>query len=84
MQVEQLHRIFMLCGTPPEDYWTKPTLPLAKMSKPRHAYESSLREWCKELPKSAVNIIDTLLSVEPEKRGSATSALQSEVQFIYL
>ncbi|KAK1410197.1 hypothetical protein QVD17_36732 [Tagetes erecta] len=77
-EVEQLHKIFMLCGTPPDEYWSKPTLPLAKMSKPRHAYQSSLRERCKELPKSAVNLLDTLLSVEPEKRGSATSALQSE------
>ncbi|PWA82696.1 protein kinase-like domain-containing protein [Artemisia annua] len=77
-EVEQLHKIFMLCGTPPEDYWTNPTLPLAKMSKPRHAYESSLKERCKELPKSAVTLIETLLSVEPEKRGSVTSALQSE------
>lgn len=71
----------MLCGTPPEDYWNKPTLPLAKMSKPRHAYESSLRERCRELPKSAVNLIESFLSIEPEKRGSATSALQSEVTF---
>lgn len=77
-EVEQMHKIFMLCGTPPDDYWNKPTLPLAKMSKPRHAYESSLRERCKELPKSAVSLIDTFLSVESEKRGSATSALQSE------
>ncbi|KAI3799112.1 hypothetical protein L1987_34402 [Smallanthus sonchifolius] len=77
-EVEQLHKIFMLCGTPPEEYWSKPTLPLAKMSKPRHAYQSSLRERCKELPTSAVNLLHILLSVESEKRGSATSALQSE------
>ncbi|KAL8247083.1 hypothetical protein R6Q59_008299 [Mikania micrantha] len=77
-EVEQLHKIFMLCGTPPDEYWSKPTLALAKMSKPRHAYQSSLRERCRELPKTAVNLLYTLLSVEPEKRGSAASALQSE------
>ncbi|KAI7741415.1 hypothetical protein M8C21_000875 [Ambrosia artemisiifolia] len=77
-EVEQLHKIFMLCGTPPDEYWSNPALPLAKMSKPRHAYQSSLRERCKELPKSTVNLLEMLLSVEPEKRGSATSALQSE------
>ncbi|KAM0022532.1 putative protein-serine/threonine kinase CMGC-CDK-CRK7-CDK9 family [Helianthus debilis subsp. tardiflorus] len=77
-EVEQLHKIFMLCGTPSNEYWSNPTLPLAKMSKPRHAYQSSLRERCRELPKSAVNLLDNLLSVEPEKRASATSALQSE------
>ncbi|XP_076959856.1 cyclin-dependent kinase C-2 C-like [Bidens hawaiensis] len=77
-EVEQLHKILMLSGTPPDEYWSKPTLPLAKMSKPRRSYQSSLRERCKELPKSAVNLLEALLSVEPEKRGSATSALQSE------
>lgn len=77
-EVEQLHKIFMLCGTPPDDYWTNSALPLATMFKPRHAYESSLREKFEELPKSAVSLIQTLLSVEPDKRGTATSALESE------
>ncbi|KAI3808652.1 hypothetical protein L1987_24609 [Smallanthus sonchifolius] len=77
-EVEQLHKIFMLCGTPPNEYWFKPTLPLAKMSKPRYAYQSSLRERCQELPKSAMNLLESFLSIESEKRASATSALQSE------
>ncbi|XP_076901668.1 cyclin-dependent kinase C-2 C-like [Bidens hawaiensis] len=77
-EVEQLHKIFMLCGTPSNEYWNKPTLPLAKMSKPRHAYASSLREEFKDLPESAVNLLESFLSIEAEKRMSATSALQSE------
>ncbi|MFS7903412.1 putative protein-serine/threonine kinase [Helianthus anomalus] len=68
----------MLCSTPSNEYWSNPILPLSKMSKPRHAYPSSLRERCRELSKSAVNLLDKLLSIKPEKRASATYALQSE------
>ncbi|XP_071731046.1 protein IMPAIRED IN BABA-INDUCED STERILITY 1-like [Rutidosis leptorrhynchoides] len=77
-EVEQLHKIFKLCGTPPDDYWNKSKLPLANMYKPHHVYESSLRERCKQLPETAVNLIETLLSIDPCKRGSARSALESE------
>ncbi|KAI3784870.1 hypothetical protein L1987_43977 [Smallanthus sonchifolius] len=77
-EVEQLHKILKLCGTPPDGYWNKSQLPLATMFKPHHAYQSSLREMCKQLPETAVDLIQTLLSVEPCKRGTAASALKSE------
>ncbi|KAJ9540726.1 hypothetical protein OSB04_027232 [Centaurea solstitialis] len=77
-EVEQLHKIFMLCGTPPDEYWANKALPLATMFKPRDAYESSLKEKFEELPKSAVSLIQTLLAIEPEKRGTAISALESQ------
>ncbi|KAL2454219.1 CDC2C [Abeliophyllum distichum] len=48
------------------------------MFKPQQPYESTLRERCKEFPKSAVNLIETFLSIEPYKRGTASSALESE------
>lgn len=79
LKVEQLHKIFKLCGSPPEDYWQKSKLPLAAMFKPQNTYENTLRERCKEFPKSAVNLIETFLSMDPHKRGTATSALASEV-----
>lgn len=79
LQVEQLHKIFKLCGSPPEDYWKKSKLPLATVFKPQQPYESALRERCREFPNSAVDLLETLLSVEPYKRGSASSALASEV-----
>ena len=82
LQVEQLHKIFKLCGTPPDEYWKKSQLPLAAMFRPQYVYESTLRERCKQLPRSAVDLISTLLSVEPEKRVTARSALQAEVMFI--
>ncbi|XP_049396929.1 cyclin-dependent kinase C-2 C-like [Solanum stenotomum] len=76
-EVEQLHKIFKLCGSPSEDYWKKSRLPLATIFKPQHPYESVLRDRCKELPKTAVNLIETLLSIDPHKRGAASSALDS-------
>lgn len=82
MQVEQLHKIFKLCGSPPDDYWKTSKLPHATLFKPQHPYESCLLETFKDLPKTAVNLIETLLSVEPYKRGTASSALASEVLFM--
>ncbi|XP_022843670.1 protein IMPAIRED IN BABA-INDUCED STERILITY 1-like [Olea europaea var. sylvestris] len=77
-EVEQLHKIFKFCGSPPDDYWKKSKLPLASMFKPHQPYESTLRERCKEFPKSAVNLVETFLSIEPYRRGTAASALESE------
>ncbi|XP_022773744.1 protein IMPAIRED IN BABA-INDUCED STERILITY 1-like [Durio zibethinus] len=77
-EVEQLHKIFKLCGSPPDEYWKKIRLPHSTMFKPQHPYESSLRERCKDISASAMNLLETLLSVEPHKRGTASSSLMSE------
>ncbi|XP_073015164.1 protein IMPAIRED IN BABA-INDUCED STERILITY 1-like isoform X1 [Primulina eburnea] len=77
-EVEQLHKIFKLCGSPPEDYWKKSKLPHATLFKPQHPYNTSLWQTFKDLPEGAVTLIETLLSVEPHKRGTAASALTSE------
>ncbi|CAI9109759.1 OLC1v1009654C1 [Oldenlandia corymbosa var. corymbosa] len=77
-EVEQLHKIFKLCGSPPDEYWKQSRLPLATMFKPQQPYESTLRERCKEFPKSAVKLIEHFLSIDPQKRGTASAALQSE------
>ncbi|GMI73397.1 CDC2C [Hibiscus trionum] len=77
-EVEQLHKIFKLCGSPPDEYWTKIRLPHSTMFKPQHAYQSCLRERCKDIPPTALNLLEALLSVEPHKRGTASSSLMSE------
>ncbi|GMH21556.1 hypothetical protein Nepgr_023398 [Nepenthes gracilis] len=77
-EVEQLHKIFKLCGSPPDEYWKKSKLPHPTLFKPQQRYVSSVQETCKSLPITAVNLIETLLSVEPCKRGTASSALSSE------
>ncbi|XP_027352406.1 protein IMPAIRED IN BABA-INDUCED STERILITY 1 [Abrus precatorius] len=77
-EVEQLHKIFKLCGSPPDEYWKKTRLPHATLFKPQQPYDSCLRQSFKELPATSVNLLQALLSVEPFKRGTATSALSSE------
>ncbi|KAF5477079.1 hypothetical protein F2P56_003758 [Juglans regia] len=77
-EVEQLHKIFKLCGSPPDDYWKRTKLPHATLFKPQQPYDSSLRETFKNLPKTTISLLETLLSVEPYKRGTAFSALASE------
>lgn len=79
LQVEQLHKIFKLCGSPPDDYWKRTKLPHATLFKPQQPYDSSLHETFKHLPKTTISLLETLLSVEPYKRGTAFSALASEV-----
>lgn len=79
LQVEQLHKIFKLCGSPPEEYWKKSKLPHGDMFKPQNPYEGCLRERCKDFTPTAVDLIDTCLSIEPYKRGTASSLLMCEV-----
>lgn len=79
LQVEQLHKIFKLCGSPPDEYWKSSKLPRATLFRPQHHYESCIWEAFRNLPKDAVSLIETLLRVEPHKRGTAASALGSEV-----
>ena len=77
-EVEQLHKIFKLCGSPPPEFWKKTKLPLATTFKPQTSYESSLWERCKGFPTTAIDLLETLLSIDPSKRGTASSALMSK------
>ncbi|KAK6230567.1 hypothetical protein QUC31_002085 [Theobroma cacao] len=77
-QVEQLHKIFKLCGSPSEDYWRKSKLPHATIFKPQQPYRRCVAETFKEFPAPALALMETLLSIDPADRGSATSALKSE------
>ncbi|RID55813.1 hypothetical protein BRARA_G03054 [Brassica rapa] len=77
-EVEQMHKIFKLCGSPSEDYWRRETLPLATSFKPSHPYKAVLGETFSHFPASALALINKQLAIEPEKRGSAASALRSD------
>ncbi|XP_057455700.1 probable serine/threonine-protein kinase At1g54610 [Lotus japonicus] len=77
-EVEQLHKIFKLCGSPSEDYWRKSKLPHATIFKPQQPYRRCVAEIFKELPAPAIKLIETLLSVDPSDRGTSASALKSE------
>ncbi|KAL0898418.1 hypothetical protein Bca101_082379 [Brassica carinata] len=77
-EIEQLHKIYKLCGSPLDSFWNKTRLPHATSFRPQHTYEATLRERCRELPTCGVSLLETLLSMEPYKRGTASSALNSE------
>ncbi|KAG8099464.1 hypothetical protein GUJ93_ZPchr0013g36728 [Zizania palustris] len=77
-EVEQLHKIFKLCGSPTDEYWKKSKLPHATIFKPHCPYPSALRDVFTEIPSNALSLLETLLSVEPYKRGTASGALTSE------
>ncbi|WCJ36322.1 Protein kinase superfamily protein [Euphorbia peplus] len=77
-EVEQLHKIFKLCGSPSEDYWKKSKLPNATLFKPQQPYKRCIAETFKDFPPSSLPLIDTLLSIEPDNRGTAVTALNSE------
>lgn len=75
-----MHKIFKLCGSPSEDFWETTKFPQATSYKPQHPYKRVLLETLKNLPSSSLALLDKLLSVEPEKRCSASSTLMSEVE----
>ncbi|KAK3027637.1 hypothetical protein RJ639_040244 [Escallonia herrerae] len=75
-EVEQLHRIFKLCGSPSEDYWKKLKPPTT--FRPPTQYKPSFQESFTTLPSSAFGLLSTLLAVDPPLRGIAASALQAE------
>lgn len=77
-EVEQLHKIFKLCGSPSEDYWRKSKLPHATIFKPQQPYRRCVVETFKDFPASALALMEVLLSIDPADRGTAASALKNE------
>ncbi|KAJ6816758.1 putative protein kinase superfamily protein [Iris pallida] len=77
-EVEQLHKIFKLCGSPSEEYWKKSKLPHATIFKPQQPYKRCIAETFKDFPPSALLLVETLLAIDPANRLSATAALNSE------
>ncbi|KAJ1275201.1 hypothetical protein BS78_05G118400, partial [Paspalum vaginatum] len=76
-EVEQLHKIFKLCGSPSNDYWEKLEVPQTGMFKPTCQYNGHIAETFKDFPQSALVLLDNLLALEPETRGTAASTLKS-------
>ncbi|KAI9091214.1 hypothetical protein K1719_028278 [Acacia pycnantha] len=75
-EVEQLHKIFRLCGTPSEGYWKK--FKATRSFKPPRSYKPSLVETFKDFPPSSLGLLCTLLSLDPAYRGTASKALQNQ------
>eukprot|EP00268_Persea_americana_P034608 TRINITY_DN3422_c0_g1_i1.p1 TRINITY_DN3422_c0_g1~~TRINITY_DN3422_c0_g1_i1.p1 ORF type:complete len:556 (+),score=132.19 TRINITY_DN3422_c0_g1_i1:423-2090(+) len=77
-EVEQLHKIFKLCGSPSEEYWKKSKLPHATIFKPQQPYKRCIAETFKDFPPSSLPLIETLLAIDPAERQTASDALRSE------
>uniref|UniRef100_A0A0E0IF20 [RNA-polymerase]-subunit kinase n=1 Tax=Oryza nivara TaxID=4536 RepID=A0A0E0IF20_ORYNI len=74
-EIEQLSRIFTLCGSPPDDYWRKMRLP--PTFRPPRTYKPSMVDKIAFLPPPALALLATLLALDPAARGTAAQALQS-------
>ncbi|KAG8383426.1 hypothetical protein BUALT_Bualt04G0012000 [Buddleja alternifolia] len=74
-EIEQLHKIFKLCGSPSEDYWKKVKPPAT--FRPPHQYKPNFKETFPYFPDSAFDLLGRLLALDPSYRGTAVSALQS-------
>ncbi|KDP23602.1 hypothetical protein JCGZ_23435 [Jatropha curcas] len=77
-EVEQLHKIYKLCGSPSDEYWKKSKLPNATLFRPREPYKRCIRETFRDFPPSSLPLIETLLAIDPAERQTATAALRSE------
>ncbi|XP_076960939.1 putative serine/threonine-protein kinase At1g54610 [Bidens hawaiensis] len=77
-EVEQLHKIFKLCGSPSEEYWKRYRLPNATLFKPRQPYKRCMSETFKDFPTSSLPLLEMLLAIDPDDRGSAVSSLNSD------
>ncbi|XP_072998272.1 probable serine/threonine-protein kinase At1g54610 [Typha latifolia] len=77
-EVEQLHKIFKLCGSPSDEYWKKSKLPHATIFKPQQPYKRCIKETFKDFPPPSLPLIETLLAIDPAERQTATAALRSE------
>ncbi|RDX70014.1 putative serine/threonine-protein kinase, partial [Mucuna pruriens] len=75
-EVEQLHMIFKLCGSPSADYWIKMKL-MTSFRPPQH-YKANYAENFKDFPSSACALLTTLLDLHSHSRGTAASALANE------
>ncbi|XP_038076229.1 cyclin-dependent kinase 13-like isoform X2 [Patiria miniata] len=75
-EIAQLELISRICGTPTPAVWPDVIrLPLFNTIKPKKNYNRKLRDEFALLPKPALDLLDKMLTLDPEKRISATDAL---------
>ncbi|CAI2728459.1 unnamed protein product [Schistosoma spindalis] len=77
-EVEQLEVISRICGYPDPAIWPNvEKLPFYSTIKPKKMYRRRLREEYHIVPPHAVDLLDHMLQLDPQKRCSAREALAS-------